>query len=287
VGANSRYNIWVDLEHPSLALADVSAVVTSTNAVPVIVERSMYLGAGGRAFGAGHNSAGVTTPATRWFLAEGATGNFFDQFILIANPEKTPAQVRASYLLPDGTTLQRDYTIQGTSRYNIWVDLEDPQLASTAVSTQVDSLNGVPIIVERTMWWPGPTPGNWYEAHNSPGASATSTKWGLAEGEQGGAQDRATFILLANTSPYDAEATVTLLFEDGQTVSKTFPLVAMSRFNVSVGAEFPEAANKRFGAMIESTGSTPAELVVERAMYWNANGQHWAAGTNALGTPLQ
>jgi hypothetical protein len=39
--------------------------------------------------------------------------------------------------------------------------------------------------------------------------------------------------------------------------------------------------------VVESLGATPAEIVVERALYWNANGVAWAAGTNALATKLQ
>jgi hypothetical protein len=35
---------------------------------------------------------------------------------------------------------------------------------------------------------------------------------------------------------------------------------------VAVATEFPEAKSKRFGALIESVGDIPAELVVERAM---------------------
>ena len=38
--------------------------------------------------------------------------------------------------------------------------------------------------------------------------------------------------------------------------------------------------------MVESLGATPAQIVVERAMYSNANGVVWAAGTNALATKL-
>ena len=39
--------------------------------------------------------------------------------------------------------------------------------------------------------------------------------------------------------------------------------------------------------IVESIGGAPAQIVVERAMYSNANGVHWAAGTNALATRLQ
>ena len=57
----------------------------------------------------------------------------------------------------------------------------------------------------------------------------------------------------------------------------------LSRFNVDTGAaSVPELAGLYFGATI--TSDQP--IAVERAMYNNANGQVWAAGTNATGTPL-
>ena len=55
-----------------------------------------------RVFGAGHAGAGVPTAQARWFLAEGATGSFFDLYYLIANPAPQAARVRVSYLLPAG-----------------------------------------------------------------------------------------------------------------------------------------------------------------------------------------
>jgi hypothetical protein len=61
----------------------------------------------------------------------------------------------------------------------------------------------------------------------------------------------------------------------------------MSRFNVPVGAFLPQAYGKRFGTLVESLGATPAQIVVERAMYWEAVWQRWAAGTSALATRLQ
>ena len=69
---------------------------------PLDQRRAVHRGArdvfqpAGQAFAAGHESAGVTAPATRWFLAEGATGSFFDMFILIANPSTQPASATCS-----------------------------------------------------------------------------------------------------------------------------------------------------------------------------------------------
>ncbi len=290
VPAASRFNIWVDLEefpdgsgNRSLSASDVSAQVASD--LPIIVERSMYLNTATQALRAGTNSAGVTAPATSWFLAEGATGPYFDLFVLVANPGDADAQVEATFLLPDGTTIVKAHTVPAMSRFNIWVDLEDAKLADTAVSTTIRSTNGVPIIVERSMWWPG---NSWHEAHNSPGATATGTRWALAEGEVDASRNLETYILVANTSATPADVRVTLLFEDGTRAEQTYSdIPANSRFNVPVGGFFPQAAGKRFGAIVESLGVTPAQIVVERAMYWDAAGQRWAAGTNALATRLR
>ena len=286
----SRTTVWVNQEEfpglgKALASADVSAVIEVANGQPIIVERSMYLNLPGQTFGAGHESAGITAPATQWFLAEGATGAYFDLFVLIANPSATAAEIEATYLLPDGTTISRPHTVAGNSRYNIWVDFEDARLANTAVSTTIRVTNAVPVIVERSMWWPG-TSATWAEAHNAPGATATATRWALAEGEVGGTRGVETYILIANTSPQTGDVKVTLLFEDGTMAERTFAVAGNSRFNVDPRSEFGAAADRRFGALVESVGATPAQLVVERAMYWDAAGQRWAAGTAALGTRL-
>ncbi len=147
----SRTNIWVNFEQlpegsANLALADtdVSAVFEVLNGQPVTVERAMYLDLPGQPFGAGHGGAGVTEPATEWFLAEGATGPYFDLFVLIANPGTSDALLEATYLLPDGTTVVKPYTVAANSRFNIWVDREGGRLTDTAVSTAIRSTAGGP-----------------------------------------------------------------------------------------------------------------------------------------------
>jgi hypothetical protein len=297
VGANRRYTIVVDNEvigGQSLASTDVSAAITST--VPVVVERAMYMTNGAEPFGAGHESAGVTAPALSWFLAEGATGTFFDMFILIANPDPTnTATVQATYLLDNGTTLTKAYSVAPSSRRTIYVDDEGfpnqagPRLlANAALSTVMTSTNNVPIVVERAMWWPGGAQGPWYEGHNSPGATQTGTAWALADGEVGGTASASTYILVANTGAAAASVRVTIFVEGGGSDARTFNVPAHSRFNVDVGSVFGDVAiDHRMGALIESLGASPAPIVVERAMYTNAGGRVWAAGTNALATRLR
>jgi hypothetical protein len=288
VGPHARHNIWLSAEDPELANTDLAARVVSD--VPIIAERAMYLSAPGLPFLAGHSSAGLTAPATSWFLAEGATGPYFDLFVLIANTTGEEALVEARYLLPDGTVYTKTYAVAPHSRFNIWVDDEvipgipGKPLADTAVSTVITSLNAVPILVERAMWWPGT---GWYEAHNSAGATEAGTRWALADGEVGGPGGTETYILIANTSGFAGIAAVTLLFDHDTAMTKHVALPANSRTNVPVGQFFPEAQGRAFGAVVESLGDTPAAIVVERAMYSMTEGRPWGAGTNALATKLQ
>jgi uncharacterized protein YkwD len=290
----SRTTIPVDGVAPELASTDVSGVITAT--APIIVERSMYMNRPGEAFAAGHESAGVTGTASTWFLAEGATGNFFELFVLIANPNATASAVTIDYLLENGTTLSKSYAIGANSRYTIWVDEETfdggaKLLANRSLSMRVRATNGVPIIVERSMWWPQ---GAWYEAHNSPGTTVTGTRWGLAGGQTGSVGDGPewlrpawlTYVLIANTSAFAGQAEVSIYLENGATETRTVDLPAQSRTSVGMHDLFPATTDARFGVVVRSVGSTPPQIVVERAMYSTVNGLLWSAGTNALATRL-
>ena len=192
-----------------------------------------------------------------------------------------------TYLLPDGRRITKVHDVAGLSRMTINVEEEDVELKSAALSTIVTSTNGVPVVVERVMWWPGPTAASWTEAHDSFGETTTGTKWAMAEGESGGPDSTQTYVLIANTSDFAGRARVTLLFEDGTTTSREYDLLPTSRTNVSPADQFPEADNKRYGIIVDSLGATPAQVVVERAMYSSANGVTWAAGTNSVATKLQ
>jgi Tol biopolymer transport system component len=279
----SRSTVFVDMVAPELASANISAKITSDQ--PIVAERAMYLASLNQPLGAATGGAGAPALANKWFLAEGATGSFFDLYVLIANPGETDANVTLTYLLPDGEHFSKNYLVAKESRQTIFVDDEDPRLANTPVSIIAESTGGDGIVVERAQWWPQ---GQWYEGHLSVGATVTAKKWGLAEGlvaPMSGYEGAETYVLIANTSPTAGSATVTLMFESQfgqQPLTRTFALPANSRTNVSISESFPEALG-RFGAVVESDG---VELVVERAIYRNFNNVTWAAGTAALGTPL-
>jgi glucose/arabinose dehydrogenase len=291
VDGHTRKTIWVDAE-PGLAEAEMSASITVTNGVGIIVERAMYRSSHNTPFMAGHDSAGVTAPAAHWFFAEGATGNFFDMFLLLANPGATEANVTVRYLLPGGAPpVVKPYTLDPRSRTTLNVEIEDARLADAAVAMVVDS--DVPIVAERSMYWPGPSGDGWMEAHNSAGATETGAVWTVAGGEQGGASQAQTYVLIANTSPFNGTARVTVMREGATPLVIEVSLSADSRTNVGIG-DYPEFAavfNARFGVLVESLGATPsttAQIVVERATYTNdAAGTVWGAGSNSLATRIR
>jgi hypothetical protein len=278
VAPQSRLTVAAGLI-PELVNTSFSIVVDSST--PIIAERSMYFGTT-RFWDGGHESAGVPAPATSWFLAEGATGTFFKTFVLVGNPNTAPANVSLTFLTDGGVTVTRPFVVAGNSRLTVNIETQAPVLANAAVSTTVTS--DQPVVAERAMYWPG-APSEWYEAHNSFGATAVGTRWGLAEGRVG--QDHAfqTYILLANPSTTTAaQVRITFLRGNGTTVVKTFTVNPTSRFNVHVNSMAPELVNEAFGALVEVTNAVG--ISVERAMYSDALGVTWAAGTNALATRL-
>jgi hypothetical protein len=267
----------------------VSASIRVTNGVGIIAERAMYRTSHGTPFNSGTDSAGVTAANTSWFFAEGATGDFFDMFLLLANPSTSPATATVRYLLPGGVQpLSKDYPLDPQSRRTISVEVEDAALQNAAIAMEVTAT--VPIVAERAMYWPGPSGSGWLEAHNSPGTTETGTVWAIAGGEMGGANGAQTFVLIANTSNFAGSVRVTVLREGGTPLVKLLDLLPDSRQNVNIGdyPEFAPVANSRFGVLIESLGGTPAQIVVERATYSNdANGTVWAAGSNSLASKIQ
>ena len=280
----SRTNVFAqDVEDPpgtQVLLGKAFGMIVTFDQ-PGVAERAMYFGPS-PFWNGGHESAGVTAPSTSWFHAEGATGSFFDTFILLSNPNSTPATVMLRFLLDSGATVTRTKTVAANARLTVGVESEDPLLADAAMATQVTS--DLPIVSERAMYWTAYP--NWYEAHTAFGVTSTGVTWALGEGRVGGASGYETYILLANPGTTAAGVTVTYLREGGlASIVQAYTVQATSRFNVYVNGVPGLGDGDRFGALIEST----VPIVVERAMYSNATSQPgvvWAAGTNATGTPV-
>ena len=266
----------------ALANASFGIEVTFLDA-PGAAERAMYFGLPpDRLFKAGHESAGVTAPSTEWFLAEGATGRFFETFVLIANPNASVANVTLTYVTETGAMVTRNKTVLANARITVNIESEgSPALDNAAVATRV--LSNIPVVVERAQYWPFAPP-LWFEAHNAFGVTAAGTRWGLAEGQTGRFESANSFILLANNTNTVATVTVDFIREVDVPVTRTFTVPANSRLSVGIGpgTTVSELNDERFGAVVTST----VPIAVERALYWNANTEFWSAGTDATATAL-
>jgi len=118
---------------------------------PVVCERAMY--GNGRTWA--HDSVGVTEPAKVWYLAEGCTEGDFETFVLVANPNPSPANVSLTLMTEGGQeepAALQDVLIPPNSRHTF--KLND-YLVDWEVSTKVEASG--PVVCERAMYGNGRT----------------------------------------------------------------------------------------------------------------------------------
>src|SRR5690606_31403305 len=148
-----RLTLFVDGEDPALSDTAVSTTVVSD--IPVVSERAMYWAGPSSSWFEAHNSFGVTKTGRRWALAEGRVGgpSEFETYVLLANPSAELAQVRATFLRADGSTIVKKYDVLPTSRFNIWVNAMVPELNNEDFGVLIEVLNDVNVAVERALYW--------------------------------------------------------------------------------------------------------------------------------------
>ena len=209
--------------------------------------------------GGGHNTIGVTTPATTWYLAEGYTGGGFSTYILLQNPNSDAATVDVTYMLQSGGTVARQHTVPGNSRYTVVAGDESQVGSDQAFSTKLVSDQN--IIVERAMYFDG-------GGHNTIGVTTPASTWYLAEGYTGGGFS--TYILLQNPNSSAATVDVTYMLQSGGTVARQHTVSGNSRYTIVAGDESQVGADQAFSTKLVSDQS----IIVERAMYFDGGGHN-------------
>jgi autotransporter-associated beta strand protein len=205
------------------------------------------------------------TPTT-YYLAEGATGAFFDDDVLIANPNDAQAPVTLTFLREGGATAVVQRVIPAKSRVTIHVDQLEG-LEDVSASVKVDSIDKLPLIVERTMFWDQ----SYYGGHTANAVAKPEKKWTFAEGFQGFFD---TYILIANANATKTTATLTFLRENATPVVKTVEVDPFTRKTIHAG-EYDELKGRAFGIVVEAT----EPVIAERSMYFaNPAGRIWAGG---------
>ncbi len=262
-----RYTIHVN-NVENMNNRDVSTSVSSD--VPINVERAMYWNSGDYSWCGGHDSIGVTAPATSWYLAEGNTARF-DEYVLFLNPNTASASITATFMDADGNTQQVGFTLAGQRRYTVHVNNVD-NMSNRDVSTSVAS--DIPIIVERSMYL---NSGNltWAGGHATVGIPLPATTWYLAEGNTNIFDE---YVLFQNPNTATASITATFMDADGNTQQVSFTLEGQRRYTIHVNNV--ENMNNRD---VSTTVSSDVAINVERAMYWNSGDYTWIGAHSSRG----
>ncbi len=247
--------------------SEVSVRVEGT--APLVAERAMYFNYQGRITG-GHASAGVATPSTAWYLAEGYCGGFFDTWILLQNPNTTEALATIKYLTRGGLAAQADYRVPPMARMSVAVD-QIPGLETSEVSAVIASDQA--LVAERAMYfnYAGRDGGSC-----TAGQPAPSTEWYLAEGYTGGAFD--TYLLVMNPQSVASHVIATFMLPGGGTRNLEFDVGPLQRYTVHVD-EVEGMASADVSTRVVAT----SPVVTERAMYFNYGG--WTDGHCSAGVP--
>ncbi len=239
----------------SRSSVDLALVAGSGRIISTIVKADRPIGASSTiSYGGGDTSTalGASAPATRWYLAEGFTGNSFRESLVIMNPNDGFATTDVRFLPFNGKP-PREARFSVPAHGNIRIDV-GRYMPGQSVSTIVTANQGV--VVERSMQFGQGQRG----AHDKVGATNASTVWMFAQADTG--PNRQTFLTILNPSQA-ASAAVTATFFDakGRPVgAKTVVVNALRRGNIKVNNILPKAT-----ISVLVTSNVP--VVVERPQY--------------------
>lgn len=172
----------------------------------------------------GHGSGGVTELSETWYMAEGASADGYETWILLQNPGETEAAAELRFDTDRGSVGPVYIVIEAASRVSVNVG---DYVESYNVATVVDSDR--PIAAACTMY---DSERRW--AHGSAGSPETSRNWYFAEGAAVGSIYE-TWILLHNPSEGEAVADVTFQTGQGPVEPVSVKLGATMRLSINVG----------------------------------------------------
>ncbi len=205
---------------------------------------------------------------TMWYLAEGYTAPGYDTYVLVQNPNAETASLRGEFVDARGNYRSEYYTLAGRSRLTLSLDAIMPD---SEISTCVSSLNGVGVVVERSMYFDCAGRSDGHCCLGSPGLSET---WLFAEGYTGDGFDE--YILVFNPWLYSTHLKLTLYDAAGSRQVHDYSLLPISRTTIRVNDLAP---GKDVSARLE----TEDGVVAERAMYFDYQGRK--GGHCTMGSP--
>ncbi len=232
-----------------IGTTDFSTRVECKERKSICVDRRMVWTGPGAASSEGHCSVGVTSPARRWYLAEGSSRWGFETWLLIQNPGKTNATVKVIYMIEGQGPVERTKVVNAGTRASFNMEAD---IGQADASIMVDS--DQPVIPERAMYRY-----NRREGHNSIGTTTPAKSFYLAEGTTD--WGFTTYVLVQNPNNEAATITVTYMTSTGAVPQPAFRMEPNSRKTINVNNVVPKK-----DLSIKVDGSVP--VIAERAMYW-------------------
>jgi len=206
-------------------------------------------------YSGGHDTSGASSPSTTWYFAEGYTGEGFNEWLCLQNPNFAAANVTVTCMFREGGMRTYDMAIAANARETVSVNsLVGP---GKEVSLKVESDQAV--VAERPMYFNYKN--KWKGGHDTIGATSPSTTWYFAEGYTGSGFEE--WLTLQNPNETDATATITYMYRGGGTRTTTKTIPANSRETIEVNGD--AGANKEVATKVES--SRP--IVAERPVYFD------------------
>jgi hypothetical protein len=213
----------------------------------------------------GHDSVGVSAGSLTWYLAEGCTNGGFETWVLVQNPNPTPANVSLTYMTPAGPVTGPSANLPPNSRKSF--NVGDTVSGQWEVSTKVSA--NKPVIAERAVYGPGRAWGT-----DSIGVTTPAQDWYLAEGCTNGGFE--TWVLVQNPNDEPATVSLTYMTPEGQKQGPSVIVAPNSRKTFNVADIVPNNWD------VSTFVSAKEPVVAERAVYWNGRkGAHDSIGVAA------
>ncbi len=210
----------------------------------------------------------VAGASTRWYFAEGYTGDGFQEWLCVFNPNPESTYLRVDLLYngsaPGGFSTEIPPFFRSTLNIN--------HLAGTGKELSLRLTSDRPVVAERPVYflyaskWKGCTLGQ--------GVDSPSPHWYFAEGcTREGFEE---WLLLANPTESEATVRVSFTLEDGLSMVHEVLLAPLSRWTVFV--------NHVVGADHDVTVEVKADgpICAERVMYFKYRGA-WCGGHASTG----
>ncbi|MHB8895616.1 MAG: caspase family protein [Candidatus Geothermincolia bacterium] len=237
-----------------LGATDFSTRVDCLERLPISVDRTMTWTGPGAVSPEGHCSVGVMSPSATWYLPEGSTNWGFECWLLIQNPNATPATCGVTYMIEGQGPKTVPHTVPANSRASFSMK-DDIGYADASIAVTSD----VPVIPERAMYR-----NSRREGHDSIGTTTPANDCFLAEGAVGYSSAFTTYVLVQNPQPAPVDVSVTYMTRNGQVAGPAFNLPANSRKTIRVNDQLPPDTD--VSARVHAT----SPVIAERSMYWDA-----------------